>query len=802
MSDWRSDFKYAFRALVRQPTFTLIALLTLALGIGANTAIFSVIKAVLLNPLPYPAPEQIVVLWEVSPERTVDQVSVPTFLDWRTEADTLESVAAYRHVDYSYAGGDRPRDVPSLRATSDLFAVLRTEARLGRTFTREEGTWGRDDVVVLSHEFWQTTLGGNTEVVGRTLILASRPHTIVGVMPRGFEFPTATKVELWTPLAFNPDDAHGRSRRARSLMVVGRMASDATLEQARQELAVVAGQIATAYPETNEGWSSRVVAAHEQLVASSRPALMVLMGAVGFLLLIVCANVANLLLARLSGRRHEIAIRSALGARRWDLMRPVMAESLLLAVTGGVLSLFIAIGGMRLLTTLPEGQLLRLEDVRLDSGVLFFSIGLSIVVALAFGLLPALHFSRTPPRRVLSEGTGTTGSVTARRILNGLVVVEVALALVLLVGAGLMARSFTKLLQVNPGFDPTNVVAAHVVLPQAKYPERHDLVRFFNDTLERLRRAPGIRSASAVSSLPMHSVGVTFALPFNVQGQPPPATFDPRADIRMTAPGYFETMRIRVLEGRTLDERDTTEAPRTCVINETMARRFFANDSPIGKIIENPHGRSEVVGVVADVRTQGLDSEPRPQVYLPLGQNPVNGMALVARTERDPFLSAATIEQAIWGVDPQQPIYDLSTMDQVLTRAVFLPRLTTTLLVGFAAGALLLAALGIYGVLSYSVTQRTREIGLRTALGARAGDTLGVVVGNSMLLIGVGVVLGLAAATVLARSMAGILYGVGPLDLPAYGAAGLVLVAAGLMASLVPARRASRVDPMVALRES
>jgi putative ABC transport system permease protein len=801
VSDWRSDFRYAFRALLRQPTFASIALLTLALGIGANTAIFSIIKTVLLNPLPYPDPERIVVLWEVNPERTTDQVSVPTYLDWQKESRTIESMAAYRHVDFSYAGGDKPRDVPSLLATPELFRVLRTEASLGRTFTAEEATWGKDKVVVLSHGFWQRALGGSPDVIGRALVLGSLPYTIVGVMPASFQFPTATEVELWTPLAFNPNDGHGRSRRARSLMVVGRMAPDATPEQAQEEMSVLAGRIALAHPESNQDWGARVVAAHEQLVAASRPALVVLMGAVGFLLLIVCANMANLLLARLSGRRKEIAIRGALGASRWELVRPVMAESLLLALTGGALGLLLAAGGLRLFTTLPEGRLPRMDEVRLDNGVLLFSFGLSVAVALAFGLMPALHLSRTAPRTILNEETGTTGSFSARRILNGLVVVEVALALVLLVGAGLMTRSFMKLLQVNPGFDPSNVMTAHVMVPQAKYPKPTDRVRFFDSAVERVRTAPGIRAASAVSSLPMHSVGVTFALPFNVQGQPPPTTFDPRADVRMTAPGYFETMRIPLFKGRTLDERDTMEAPKTCVINETMARRFFAGVDPLGKIIENPHGRSEIVGVVADVHTQGLDSDPRPQVYLPMRQNPVGAMAIVARTERDPFLSAATVEQAIWAVDSEQPIYDLSTMDQVLARAVFLPRLSTTLLVGFAAGALLLAALGIYGVLSYSVTQRTREIGLRMALGAGGGDTVGLVVGSSMVLIGIGVVIGLVAATVLARSMTGILYGVGPFDLPAFGAAGLVLIVAGLTASVVPARRASRVDPMVALRE-
>ena len=796
-----ADFGFALRALRRQPTFVLIAVLTLTLGIGANTAIFSVVKAVLLNPLPYDHPEQIVVLWETNPERGLDQVSIPTFLDWQRETRTLESVAAYRHADLSYAGGDEPRDVPALQATPELFDVLAAAARVGRTFVADEATVGADRVVVLSHGFWERSLGGRDRLIGTTIVLAGEPHAIVGIMPRDFEFPTATEVELWTPLAFDPNDAHGRSRRSRSLMVVGRMTPDTTVAETQQEMHVLADRIATEYVSTNEGWGVRVVGAHEQLVSASRPALLVLMGAVGFLLLIVCANMANLLLARLLSRRREMAVRGALGASRWALARPVLAESLILAITGGALGAVLAVVGLRLLTTLPEGQLPRMDQLRLDGGVLLFTMGVSLAVALVFGLLPALHASRSHLREQLTESTGATGGLAARRMLGGLVVVEVALALVLLVGAGLMTRSFSRLLEVNPGFDPDNVVAAQVFLPASMYPERHQLARFFEDVVERLRGAPGVESASAVSNLPMQSVGVTFVLPFNVEGQPPPENEDPRADVRLVTSGLFETMRIPLRSGRFLDERDTAESPRTAVINETMAHRYFPDGDPIGQVIENPHGRAEVVGVVADVRYRGLDSEPRKQVYEPLSQSPVNGMAFVVRTERDPMRFAATLQREIWAVDAEQPIYDLRTLDQLLARAVFLPRLSTVLLSWFALGALLLAALGIYGVLSYAVTQRTREIGLRMALGAEVGQTVRLVVGNSMLLIGAGVAVGLVAAALLARSMAGVLYSVSPFDVPAFTVAAVVLVGAGLAASLIPARRATLVDPMVALRE-
>ncbi len=803
MTDWISAFRYAFRSLSRQPTFVAIALLTLTLGIGANTAIFSVIRAVVLNPLPYDDPERIVVLWEVNPEGNIERVAVPTFEDWRAEARSLESLAAYRRVDFAFAGSGEPLSVSGVRATPEIFSVLKAHARLGRTFAAEEGVVGADRVVVLSHAFWQRVLGASPAIVGTSVQLDSQPYTVVGVMPAGFEFPTGSNVQVWTPLAFDPKDLHGQSRRARSLMVVGRTAPAATAGQAQDELSTLAGRIATEYKSSNEGWGARLIPAREQLVASSRPALMMLMGAVGFLLLIVCANMANLLLARLSSRRREIAVRAALGASRWEVARPILAESLLLSTGGGVLGLLTAVFGLRLLATLPEARLPRMEQIQLDGGVLVFTTAVSIGVAIAFGLLPALHASRTDLRGHLTESAGATASPNARRILSGLVMVEVALALVLLVGAGLMTRSFDRLLRVDPGFEPNNVVSAQVFLPSPKYRERHRLVQFYEDVLARLRSAPGVTAASAVSALPMNEVGAASALPFTVEGRQPPRTEDPLADVRIVAPGYFETMKIALLEGRVLDGRDTDGqgAQRTIVINQTMARRYFPDRSPIGQTIVNPHGKSVVVGVVADVRNQGLASEPKKQVYLPLRQSPTAAMALVARTAGDPTAFGGEMRRAIRAVDAEQPIFDLSTMDQILARAVFLPRLSTTLLTAFAGAALLLAVLGIYGVLSYSVSQRTREIGLRMALGATSGRTVSLVAQNSLLMLGVGITAGLVVAVMLARSLGGILYDISPFDVPSFAVAALVLIAAGLGAALLPARRASRVDPMVALRE-
>ena len=800
MADWTAAFRYAFRTLRRQPTFAIVSIVTLALGIGANTAIFSVIKTVVLNPLPYEAPEKIAILWEVNPDGNQGPVSVPTFEDWKREAKSFESLAAYRHIDLSFKGTGDPQNVPALKATPDLFNVLKSQASLGRTFTADEAVVGKDRVVVLSHGFWTRALAGDASVIGKSIQLDSVPYTVVGVMPAAFEFPTSTNVEAWTPLAFDPKDMHGRSRRARSLTVIGRMASGVTALQAQQEVSLIASRIATEFKDSNAGWNARVVAAHDQLVGASRPALMVLMGAVGFLLLIVCANMANLLLARLSSRRREMAVRGALGASRWEVARPVIAESLLLSFVGGALGLILATVGLRALGTMKEAQLPRMDQLHLDGGVLLFTFVISIGVALTFGLIPALRASRQELRDVMHESSGSTSSPYARRMLSGLVIIEVALALVLLVGAGLMTRSFSKLLQVSPGFDSTNLVAARVLLPTTKY-QRANQVRFYEAVLERVKREPGVTSASAVSAMPLHDVGAAGALPFNVEGQQPPPTEDPLADVRIVAPGYFETMKIKLLEGRFLDERDAEVGPRTSVINETMARRYFPNESPLGRIIQNPHGKSQVVGIVGDVHNQGLDREPRKQVYLPLKQSPTAGMALVARTERDAASFGNAIQRAIWEVDPAQPIYELSTMDQILARAVFLPRLSTTLLALFALAALLLAALGIYGVLSYSVSQRTKEIGLRMSLGASGGNTVAMIVRSSVAMVAIGGVIGLAAAVILARSMAGILYGVGPFDLPSFALAASTLLIAGVVASLLPALRTTRVDPVVALRD-
>ena len=794
------DVRYAVRSLARQPTFTAVAVLTLVLGIGANTAIFSVIKAVLLNPLPYRDPGRLVVVTEQNPDGNPDLVAPLTFGDWQAQSRAIPALAAFKQLRYAFAGTDAPLNVPSVRATPNLFALLGAGAMVGRTFVEEEGRPGSDRVAVLSRAFWQRHFGGEQSAIGRTIQLDAQPYTIVGVMPQEFDFPPGGRVDVWTPLSFDPNDAHGRSRKARSLSVVGRLADGVPLEQAQREMSLIASRLAAAYPDSNSGWGARIIAAQQQLVTTVKPALLLISGAVVFLLLIVCANVANLILARLSSRRIELAVRAALGAGRWQIIRQVLVESLVLAVTGGVLGLTMAWAGVRFVQSLPEGSLPRMQDVRLDAGVVLFALGASVVVAVVSGVVPALHASRHGLRDTASAFS-STASGSGVRLLGALVVVEVAVALVLLVGAGLMTRSFAELMRVSPGFEPRNLLAVQIYLPQAKYKTAVDRTRFYKAAMHRIASLPGVQSAAGVSALPMYPVGIDFALPFTIEGKAPPANGEePRADIRIATPGYFETMKIALRSGRTISERDLPGLPGAMVINETMARRYFAGENPIGRVVVNPHGRAEVVGVVGDVKHYGLDGEPRAELFMPAWQQPLNGMALVARTASDPQGFVDAIRREILSIDAEQPIYDASAMVDVVARSVFLPRISMLLLGAFALSALLLAVVGIYGVVSYTVAQRTRELGLRMALGADAGATLRLVMGRSLWLIGAGTVFGLLASAAVARVIAGLLYAIGPLDPIVFVSVSLLLAGAALVATFIPARRATRVDPIVALR--
>ena len=794
------DLRYACRSLLRQPTFAAVAILTLVLGIGTNTAIFSVIKAVLLNQLPYQDPSRLVVLSEQSPEGRADLVAPLTYQDWKAQSHAISDMAAFRQLRYAFAGGGVPLDVPSVRVTPNLFSVLRANAILGRTFTAEEGITGSDRVAILSRAFWERHFGGSTAVIGRTIQLDALLYTVVGVMAADFDFPPSGDIDVWTPLSFDPNDAHGRSRKARSLSVVGRLADNTTTVQAQQEMNVIAGRLGATYADSNAGWGARVVAAQEQLVTTVRPALLLISAAVGFLLLIVCANVANLILARLSSRRTEIAVRAALGAGRGQIVRQILAESFVLSAIGGTLGLFVAWAGVRFVHALPEGSLPRMQQVQLDGGVLAFALAASILVAVLFGLVPALQVSRAALRESTNAFSGTT-TRSGSRLLGALVVVEVALALVMLVGAGLMTRSFAQLMQVSPGFEPRNLLAVQIYLPQAKYKNALERTRFYKDAIHRVAALPGVESTAAVSALPMYPVGTDFALPFTIEGKAAPTNGEePRADIRMATPRYFETMKMPLIKGRFIDDRDLPGLPGAMVINETMARRYFPGEDPLGKVVRNPHGKAEVVGIVGDTKHYGLDREPRAELFMPAYQQMLAGMALIVRTSSDPKPFIDTIRREIQAIDAEQPIFDASPMVEVVSRSVFLPRISMVLLGAFAISALLLAVVGIYGVVSYTVTQRTRELGVRMALGAGSADTLRLVLRRSMWLVGAGTIAGVVASVGLTRVMSGLLYEVSPLDPIVFIGVSSLLTAAGLLASLIPARRATRVDPIIALR--
>ena len=796
------DIRFAARALLRQPVLSAVAVVTLMLGIGSNTAIFSVVKGVLLDSLPFAEPEELVVLREQSPTGSLELVAPPTYLDWREKLSGLEELGAYRSTRYGFRTDEEPLDLPAVTATPSLFRLLRAEAVLGRTFTEEESVTGQDRVVLLSHGLWQRQFGENRDVIGRVVALDSVSYSVVGVMGPDFTFPPGEENHLWTPLAFDPNDAHGRSRRARSLNVVGRLSDETSLTEAEQELRTVASALAREFPDTNGSWNAAIALVHQEMTETARPALMLLLVGVGFLLLIVCANVANLTLARLTERRSEVALRAALGAGRGALIRQVMSESVLLATTGGLLGLGLAYTGVRVLRSLPVANVPRLEQIDIDGGVLAFTACVSLLVALAFGLMPAIHASRPDLRQNLGD-TRRSGSLGARRALSLLVAAEVAVALVLLIGSGLTVRSFQKMMAVDPGFSAENVLAAQLYLPRAKYSDSVERLDFFRRALERVRSLPGSLSAGAVSSLPMHPVGIDFALPFTIEGQNPPASGEePRVDIRAASEDYFRTMQIPLLRGRVIDETDREDSPKVGCINETFSRRYFQSEDPIGQTIVTAHGPAEVIGVVSDVHHYGLDAEARPELYLAFSQNVFSGMGVVVRTQSSPGDFAPQLRQAIWRVDSEQAIHDVSTMRQAIDRWVLLPRLSMGLLAAFAGAALALAAIGIYGVIAYSVSLRTREMGLRLALGAKERDLVRLVVIGSMRFVALGMFFGLIAAVGLTRLLSGQLFGVSALDPAVYVAVGSLLAGIALLASFLPAWRTTKVDPIDSLRVS
>ncbi len=800
MDNLLRDLTTTCRSLLRRPAFALTVVATLALASAFVTVLFSVVQGVLIDPLPFPDSERLIALQSEHPEQGVEDASVPDFLDWRQRAGLLEGIAGFHQSSFTYTGSQEPMDVPSVLVTPNLLPLLGVAAAEGRTFDAAEGVRGRDKVVVVSWDFWQRELGGSSDVLGRVLELDTESHEVVGVMPRGFQFPPEHDARIWGALSFNlAENTHDSSRQIRNLKTVARMRPDVELAQVRQQLDGVATGLAAEHPDTNKGWSLRATRVHEQLVGEVRPLLLSLVGAVALLLLIACANLANLTLARLTSRQREIAVRAAIGAGRRQLVRQLLAESVLLALVGGVAGLGLSLAGVHLVRSLPGEVLPRLRQVEIDGWVVAFNLGVCLAAALAFGLVPALRACRAKVADHLHHKA--TSSLASQRVFSGLVIAQVALALVLVIGAGLMMRSFLRLSEVDPGFDAEGVLAATIYLPRVKYTEAHQRQAFFDRLLAELAVVPGIESTGAVSTLPMSQVGIDFDLSFEIEGRPAVAKGEePQADFRLVTPGYFETLRIPLRSGRRFDQRDREDAAPVMLINETMARRHFPGEDPLGGFVSMPMGgRREVVGVVADLKHYGLDREARPEMYLPYDQMPFSGMTVVARTHGKPEGFAKSMSRAALAADPAQAVYRFDTLQQLLDRVLFLPRLQMVILGLFAACSCLLAAVGIYGVMASLVARRTQEIGIRMALGARAGGVMWMVVRRGMALTAAGLGCGLLASAALTRLIGSQLFEVDPLDPMVLAGACVAFAAVALLANAVPAARAMRVDPVAVL---
>ena len=805
LADLIQDLHYAARMQRKNPGFTIVAIIALALGIGANTAIFSVVNTVLLRALPYKDPDRLVIVWEDATKQGYprDTPAAANFVDWRSQNTVFEGMAAIIDESFNLTGAGDPERLEGRRVSANLFSLLGVEPQIGRTFTTEEDQPGSNKVAVLSYGLWQRRFGGDSSIVGKPLSLNGETYTVVGVMPAHFQFPTSDDA-LWAPIALTPEDAANRGRHY--LQVLARLKPGISLEQAQTEMSTIAARLAQQYPDSNTDLGAAVTSLHEQLVGDIRPALLILLGAVGLVLLIACANVANLLLARAAVRQKEIAVRVALGARRSRLIRQFLTESILLSTIGGVTGLAIAYGGLVLLRAFIPENISQARQVSIDPKVLGFTFLVSTITGLIFGLAPALQAARFNQTETLKEGgrDSATGS-SGKRIRGLLVMAEVAVSLVLLIGAGLLINSFLRLRNVDPGFRADNLLTMRVVLPETKYSEFAPRSAFYTDLVRRVESLPGVKSAAVTTNLPLYRQGNSIGI--TIEGQPPPPPGKENIVVtRIVSPKYFDTMSIPLLSGRGFTAQDTTTTPRVVVISETMARRYWPGEDPIGKRIgtgriQRPQDWTQVVGVVKDVRQFELAADAKPQMYLPHTQRgffPSDD--LVVKTDVDPASMAATVRNAVWEIDKDQPVSNIRTMEEILLESIARQRFSMLLLAIFAAVALALAAVGIYGVMSYSVAQRTHEIGIRMALGAQTGAVLKLAVGYGLKLVIAGVALGLIAAFALTRVMATLLYGVTATDPATFALISFLLICVAALASYIPARRATKVDPIIALR--
>lgn len=804
--------------LCKSPAFTVIALITLALGIGANTAIFSIVNAVLLRPLPFPEPDRLLYMSSAfSKQQDVTRpfaISYPDFFDWRSAAKSFSGIACYHGDSVTLTGLDQPLHVNASMVSGDFFSVLGTQPMLGRGFTREEEKPGTR-VVVLSHQLWESAFHGDRAIVGRTITMDKQSYMVVGVMPAGFVFPIDNNPpQLWRTLATDAETTDPKNQPAATsqrgshfLQAVARLKPGVSVESAREEMNLITRNLAAQYPDSNKKFPAATVTTElEHLVGNNRPGLMIVVVSVAVVLLIACLNVANLLLVRASKRSREIAVRAALGAKRVRVVRQMLTESLVLGMGGALLGIPLAMWALRLFVSLNAAQLRRIEGASVDGTVLAFTVGIALLTSIIFGLVPALRASSPNLTEFMKEGRGTTAGGSHQRLRGMLVVAETTMGLVLLVVAGLLLRSFHRMLSVDPGMNPHNVLTLTFDLPDKKYSDKQQ-IDFYTQLLPRLQSVPGVSSAAAVTPLPLSGNGAIIT--FQIEGRPVPRAEEPSADIKIATPNYFHTMNIALLSGRDFNAHDDEKAPGVVIVNQAFAQRYFPNENVLGKHIKpgasnggEPPMR-EIVGVVANVKGRRLNVEDLPEYYIPDTQLNFGSMTVCLRTSVEPHSVTSAVRSVVASMDSDLPLYDIKTMDEYLSATLATPRFQALLLEAFAGLALLLTGIGLYGVIAYAVAQRTHEIGVRITLGATRANVVQMVLKSGMKLTAAGVVLGVVFSLIAARfatSFSSLLFGIKPTDVVTLATVVAVIVLVSLLACYIPAYRAAKVDPMIALR--
>ena len=819
-----SEIKVALRGLLKSPGFTIIAIATLALAIGANSAVFSLINALLIRPLPYQQPAKLALIWERFAAQGLDRIPVspPEYLDLEKTFKSGSQLAAFTYQTFNFGGGDVPERISGALVTPTLFPLLGVEPIKGRTFAREEQGQGHDDMIVISERLWQRRFNSDPSLIGKSLLLNGRNYTVIGIMPAKFEFPIplfgvqgnqfAERVDIWKPVAFTPTELKDRGNRSYGLIT--RLRSDVSPAKAQAELDTIMADWIRAYPDNyqNSGFGARIYPLQNQVVGGMRTGLAILLGAVIFVLLIACANLATMLLARASARERELAIRIALGAGRWRLLRQMLTESVLLALAGAAGGIVLSIWALELLKQIGARTVPRLAEVNVDLVVLIVTAAVAVGTGILFGLIPAFASAKPELTEALKEG-GRSSTTGARRnqLRNSLVVAEIALALVLLVGAGLLLKSYARVQNIDPGFDRHNVLTAEIDLPDTKYPPRGSsdynhgqaIMNFWNEALRRVRQLPGVEAAGCTIVLPLSGSNTdsSFAVEGRSTGGKEPT---PDEELRTITPDYFGALKTPLLRGRFFTESDNVDAPGVTIVNDALAKKYWPNEDALGKRItlddprKNPKWLT-IVGIVRSIRHRSLDVDPQPEYYLPLAQDAERTMVLTVRSTEDPRSLTSALRREIQAIDPDQPIANVRTLEAVTADSVAPRRMSMVLLGAFAGIALLLAGVGIYGVISYLVVQRTHEIGVRMALGAQRRDVLRLVVGHALKLVGIGTVIGLVLALLSTRTLSALLYSVGAFDATTFVFVTITLAAVALLASYIPALRATRADPMIAL---